>query len=234
MCLSVSYWWSAKKLQLKSGAQLNNMLVCICVAGWCKAEPEAPSGAADYSTDEFPGPSDTLTAGAVSGAGVQSGWLSHVQPHRGPLQWHYPQQGWLAQLPAYTTVSVVNLYPTHMHHAHPPPALQMGFCLILCQCAYLFLPIGQLWPVWVRFMSSWVDYSSTHLKRPWQTFWKPWRAQRYVWLHSSTWFTVQPNTKMWLYLTAKNKAFLWPIVWRPNWLFRLFWIITCTLFLVWP
>ncbi len=116
---------------------------------------------------------------------------------------------------------------THTHHA-----LQKGFSLIFCQWVYLLLPTGQLWPVWVCCMSNWADYSSTRLKRPWQTFWKPWRTQRYVWLHTSMWFTVQPITEMCLYFTVKNQCEkcdpFWPIVWRTNYV--MFWIITCSIF----
>ncbi len=181
--------------------------------GRCETEPEASGGAADEGTDRYSGPPDTTAAGTVSGAGVPSGRLTHIQPHCGPLQWHHPQQGWLAQLPAYSTVSVINLHPIHTHHA-----LQMGFSLIFCQWVYLLLPTGQLWPVWACCMNNWADYSSTRLKRPWQTFWKPWRAQRYVWLQTSMWFTVQPNTDVTVLHCEKSMWQIW------------FWIITCSIF----
>lgn len=86
MCLSVSYWCSARERKLKSGPQLNSMSACICVAGRCETEPEAPGGAADGGTDEFSGPPDAIAPGTMSGACVPSGRLPHVQPHRGPLQ----------------------------------------------------------------------------------------------------------------------------------------------------
>lgn len=54
--------------------------------GRCETEPEAPGGAADEGTDGFSGPPDTTAAGTVSGAGVPSGRLPHIQPHCGPLQ----------------------------------------------------------------------------------------------------------------------------------------------------